>query len=57
MLTLSSGTGREFLREILYKNIAIIAIQNSKMYFIDIFGDFPHTVKWNSLKSVWKISL
>ena len=57
MLTLSSGTGREFLREILYKNIAIIAIQNSKMYFIDIFGDFPYTVKWNSLKSVWKISL
>ena len=45
-------TRREFLREILYKNIAIIAIQHSKMYFVDTFGDFSHTVEWNSLKSV-----
>ena len=30
------GTRREFLRENLYKNIAIIAI----MYFVDTFGDF-----------------
>ena len=36
---------REFLREILYKNIAIIAIQNSKMYFFDTSGDFSHTVE------------
>ena len=36
---------REFLTEILYKSIAIIAIQHSKMYFVDIFGDFSHTVE------------
>ena len=35
-------TRREFLWEILYKNIAIIAIQHSKMYFVDTFGDFSH---------------
>ena len=33
-------TRREFLREILYKSISIIAIQHSKMYFFDTFGDF-----------------
>ena len=38
-------TRREFLREILYKNIAIIAIQHSKMYFVDTFDDFSHTVE------------
>ena len=38
-------TRREFLREILYKNIAIIAIQDSKMYLVDTFGDFSHTVE------------
>ena len=38
-------TRREFLREILYKNIAIIAIQHSKIYFFDTFGDFSYTVK------------
>ena len=48
---------REFLSEILYNNIAIIAIQHSKIYFVDTFGDFFHTVEWNSLKSVWQISL
>ena len=48
---------REFLREILYKNIAIIAIQHSEIYFVDTFGDFPHTVEWNSPKSVWQVSL
>ena len=48
---------REFSREIFYENIAIIAIQHSKMSFVDTFGDFSHTVEWNSLKSVWKISL
>ena len=48
---------REFLREILYKNIAIIAIQHSKIYFVDTFGDFSHSVEWNLLKPVWKISL
>ena len=42
------GAWREFLREILYKNIAIIAIQHSNMYFVDTFGDFSHTVEWNS---------
>ena len=31
--------------EILYKNIAIIAIQHSKMYFVDTFGDFSHTIE------------
>ena len=50
-------TRKEFLREILYKNIAIIAIQHSKMYFFGTLGDFSHTVQWNSLKSVWQISL
>ena len=38
-------TRSEFLREILYKNIAVIAIQHSKMYFVDTFGDFYHTVE------------
>ena len=51
------STGREFFREILYNNVAIIAIQHSKMHFVDTFGDFSHTVDWNSLKSVWQISL
>ena len=46
---------KEFLREII--NIAIIAIQHSKMYFVDTFGDFSHTIEWNSLKSVCQISL
>ena len=41
----NEATRREFLREILYKNIAIIAIQHSKMYFVDTFGDFSHTVE------------
>ena len=35
---------REFLREILYNNIAI-AIQHSKIYFVDTFGDFSRTVE------------
>ena len=48
---------KEFLREILYKNIAIIAIQHSKMYFVDTFGDSSHIVEGNSLKSIWQISL
>ena len=42
-------TRREFLREILYKNMAIIAIMN----FVDTSGDFSHTIWWNSLKSAW----
>ena len=50
-------TRREFSREILYNNIAIIAIQHSKIYFVGTFGGFSHIVEWNSLKSVWKISL
>ena len=50
-------TWREFLREILYNNIAIITIQHSKLYFFNTFGDFSYTVEWNSLKSVWQISL
>ena len=37
-------TRREFLREILYKNIAIIAIQHGKIDFVDTFGDFSRTV-------------
>ena len=48
---------REFFTEILYKNIGIIAIQHSTMYFVDTFGDFSHSVEWNSLQSVWQISL
>ena len=39
------ATRREFFREILYKHIAIIAIQHSKMYFVDAFGDLSHTVE------------
>ena len=38
------ATWREFLREILYKNIAIIAIRHSKINFVETFGDFSHTV-------------
>ena len=41
---LLDSTRREFFREILYKNIAIIAIQHSNMYFVDTSGDFSHTV-------------
>ena len=48
---------REFLREIHYNNTAKIAIQHSKIYFVDTFGDFFNTVEWNSLKFVWQISL
>ena len=33
------------VREILYNNIAIIAIQHSNIYFVDTFGDFSHTVE------------
>ena len=36
---------REFFREILYNNIAIISIQHSKINFFDTFGDFSHTVE------------
>ena len=36
---------KEFLREILYNNIAIIAIEHSKIYIVDTFGDFSHTVE------------
>ena len=50
-------TRREFFREILYNNIATIAIQHSKIYFVDTFGDFSDTVEWNSLKSGWQIFL
>ena len=52
----SNCTRREFLREILYKNIAIIAIQHGKMCFVDTFGYFSYTIEWHSLKSVWQIS-
>ena len=38
-------TRREFCREILYNNIAIIAIQHSKIYIFDTFGDFSCTVE------------
>ena len=48
---------REFFTEILYNNIAIIAIQHSKINFVDTFGNFSHTLEWNSVKSVWQISL
>ena len=50
-------TRREFSREILYNNIEIITIRNSKIYIVETFGDFSHTIEWNSLKSVWQISL
>ena len=53
----SLHTRKEFLKEILYNSIAIIAIQHSNIYFVDTFGDFSHTVEWNSLKFVWQISL
>ena len=36
---------REFLTEILYKSIAIIAIQHIKIYFVDTFGDFSNPVE------------
>ena len=56
-ITKQRTTRREFFREILYNNIAIIAIQHSTINFVDIFGDFSHTVELNSLKSVWQTSL
>ena len=40
-----TATRKEFLKKILYNNIAIIAIQHSKTYFVDTFGDFSHTVE------------
>ena len=49
--TLQECTRREFLREILHNIIAIIAIQHSKIYFVDT--DFSYIVAYNSLKSVW----
>ena len=49
-------TRREFFREILYNNIAIIAIQHNKINFVGTFSDFSHTVEWNSLKFVWQDS-
>ena len=39
------STRREFLREILYINIAIIAIQHNKIYFVNTFGDFSPTIE------------
>ena len=36
---------RAFLREIICNNITIIAIQHSKINFVDTFGDFFHTVE------------
>ena len=36
---------REFFKEILYNNIAIIAIQDSKIYLVETFGDFSRTVE------------
>ena len=50
-------TRREFFREILYNDMAIISIQHGKIYSVETFGDFSHTVEWNSLKFVWQISL
>ena len=44
-MEINTTARREFLREILYENIAIIAIQHSKMYFVDTFGYFSHTVE------------
>ena len=38
-------TRREFFREILYNNIAIVSIKHSKIYFVDTFGNFSHTVE------------
>ena len=38
-------TRREFLKEILYNDIAIIAIHHSKINFIDTFGESSHTVE------------
>ena len=57
LLGIKRDARRDFFREILHKNIAIIAIQQSKIYLVDIFGDFSHTVEWNALKSVCQISL
>ena len=51
-IRLDYSARREFLREIPYKNIAIIAIQHSKMYFVDTFGDFLGTTIL-----IWKIKV
>ena len=42
--TLFLHARKEFFREILYNNIAIIAIQYSKINFVT-FGDFSHTIE------------
>ena len=39
-LQTNKATRREFLREILHNNIAIIAIQHNKIYFVDTFVRF-----------------
>ena len=39
------ATQREFGKQILYKNIRIIAIQHSKIDFEGTFGDFSCSVK------------
>ena len=57
LISIVIPTQREFLREIFYNNIAIISMQHSKLYFVDTFGDFSHTVEWNSLNSAWQIFL
>ena len=51
-VVISNHARSGFLREILYENIAIIAIQHSKLYFVDTFGDFCHSVK-----SMWNIAV
>ena len=43
--SVAQPTQREFFRKILYKNIAMIAIQHIEMYFVNTFGDFSHTVE------------
>ena len=44
-------TRREFFKEILYKNIVIIAIQHSKMHFVDaplaIFPILLSEIHWS----------
>ena len=38
---------QQYYTERIFKknNIALIAIQHSKIYFVDTFGDFSHTVE------------
>ena len=48
LLVKRSNAQREFLREILYKNIEIIAIQHGKFILLTPLANFPIHISSNS---------